>query len=148
MGKRLSDDSIMREMSHMNQVVLRRARAEGGSTGVSLALTVLENHEGAMADGFTSRLLTQVELADTMGIRPQSIGTLLAQMERDGLAERVACESDRRAHLVALTDKGRAEAQSARNRQKAFAKKALGVLTAEEKQQLADIVMKLNASFD
>ena len=37
----LSDDSIMREMAHMSQVIARRSRQAGGATGASFVLAVL-----------------------------------------------------------------------------------------------------------
>ena len=93
----LSDDSIMREMAHMSQVIARRSRQAGGATGASFVLAVLASHEEAMVEGFAPRLLSQVELADIVGIRPQSLGALLARLEADGCIERAAGEQDRRA---------------------------------------------------
>ena len=53
----LSDDSIMREMAHMSQVIARRSRQAGGATGASFVLAVLASHEEAMAEGFAPRPL-------------------------------------------------------------------------------------------
>ena len=87
-----------------------------------------------------------MELADIVGIRPQSLGTLLARLEADGCIERAAGEQDRRARRVALTDHGRDQAQEARDHQRAFARETLAVLDDAEKRQLAAIVLKLNAA--
>ena len=135
----LSDDSIMREMAHMSQVIARRSRQAGGATGASFVLAVLASHEEAMVEGFAPRLLSQVELADIVGIRPQSLGALLARLEAAG-------EQDRRARQVKLTDHGRDQAQEARDHQRAFARDTLAVLDDAEKRQLAAIVLKLNAA--
>lgn len=143
---KLSDDAIMRELAHLNLVIVRRARQEGGSTGPSLALAILASHEEAMAEGLAPRHMSQVELSDAVGMRPQSMGPLLAHLEQDGCIERVACEHDRRANLIVLTDHGRAAAQSARDGQRAFAAKTLSVLTDEEKASLAAAILKLNKS--
>ena len=142
----LSDDSIMREMAHMSQVIARRSLQAGGATGASFVLAVLASHEEAMAEGFAPRPLSQVELADIVGIRPQSLGALLARLEADGCIERAAGEQDRRARRVALTDHGRDQAQEARDHQRAFARETLAVLDGAEKQQLAAIVLKINAA--
>ena len=96
-----------------------------------------------MAEGFAPRPLSQVELADIVGIRPQSLGTLLARLEADGCIERAAGEQDRRARRVALPDHGR---DQARDHQRAFARETLAVLDDAEKRQLAAIVLKLNAA--
>lgn len=146
MNERLSDDSIMREMAHMNQVMARRARAFMGGRGPGFVLALLAGHEEAMAEGFASRNLSQVEIAEAAGMRPQSLGPLLLQLERDGSIERPIYEGDRRAHLVVLTDRGRDQAQEARASQRAFATETLSVLTEEERAQLASIVLKLNES--
>lgn len=144
MDHRLSDDAIMREIAHMNQVIARRARSLGGATGKPFVLAVLAGHEEAMADGFAPRLMTQAELAEAVGIRPQSLGPMLAQLEAEGCIRRASSDNDRRAHLVGLTDSGRAAAQDARASQRVFAEKTLSPLSEEEKAQLGAIVVKLN----
>ncbi len=75
-----------------------------------------------------------------------SLGALLARLEADGCIERAAGEQDRRARRVALTDHGRDQAQEARDHQRAFARETLAVLDGAEKQQLAAIVLKINAA--
>ena len=142
----LSDDALMREMAHMSQVIGRRARRAGGAAGVPFVLAILASHEEAVAEGFATRLLSQVELADIVGIRPQSLGALLAKLEDEGCIERHLREGDKRAHLVALTARGRERAQEARECQRALARETLAVLDAKEKRQLASIVLKLNAA--
>ena len=146
MDNRLSDDAIMREMAHMNQVMARRARAVMGGRGPGFVLAMLAGHEEAMAEGFAPRNLSQVEIAEAVGMRPQSLGPLLLQLERDGCIERLTYEDDRRAHLVVLTDRGREQAQEARVNQRSLATETLSALSEEERAQLATIVVKLNKS--
>lgn len=145
MGTRLSDDAIMRELAHMNQVLVRRARTVEGGRGATFVLAMLAGHEDAMAEGFATRNLSQVEIAEAAGMRPQSLGPLVAQLEREGCIERFTCENDRRAQLVSLTDRGREQAQEARAGQRAFATDMLSALDEEERVQLSAIVQKLNA---
>ena len=99
-GRLLSDDSLMREMAHLNAVIGRNARNEGGVWGLPGALAVLAGHEVAMEEGFAPRLMSQVEVAQAMGIRPQSVGALISQLEEAGFVCRVPHEGDRRAHLL------------------------------------------------
>lgn len=146
MRARLSDDAIMRELAHMNQVLTRRARTVTGGRGATFVLAILAGHEEAMAEGFASRNLSQVEIAEAVGMRPQSLGPLIAQLEREGCIERFTCEDDRRAQLVALTERGCDRAQDARAGQRAFATDMLSALDEEERVQLSAIVQKLNAS--
>ena len=142
----LSDDSLMREMAHLNAVIGRNARNAGGAWGLPGALAILAGHEVAMEEGFAPRLMSEVEIAQDMGIRPQSVGPLISQLEDAGFVRRVPHEGDRRAHLIELTDEGRANAQAVRDQQRRFAEDTLSCLTQNEKDQLAALVLKLNAA--
>lgn len=140
----LSPDSIMREISRLGAVIQRavRPRSDGGCPMQVLVRLAL--HESAMRDGFVQRELSQAELAELVGIRPQSIGPILVKLEEEGLIERRPSQADRRSHLLALTDEGRAAAAKARELQAAYAEKALSVLTDEERIAFASAVVKLN----
>lgn len=140
----LSPDSIMREISRLGAVIHRavRPRSDGGRPMQVLVRLAL--HESAMRDGFVQRELSQAELAELVGIRPQSIGPILVKLEEEGLIERRPSQADRRSHLLALTDEGRAAAAKARELQAAYAEKALSVLTDEERIAFASAVVKLN----
>jgi DNA-binding MarR family transcriptional regulator len=52
--------------------------------------------------------MTQRELAEAIGVTPRNVTGLVDALEADGFVERRAHPSDRRATLVALTDKGTA----------------------------------------
>lgn len=140
----LSPDSIMREISRLGAVIQRAVspRTDGGRPMQVLVRLAL--HESAMRDGFVQRELSQAELAELIGIRPQSIGPILVKLEEEGLIERRPSQADRRSHLLALTDEGRAAAAKARELQAAYAEKALSVLTDEERIAFASAVVKLN----
>lgn len=140
----LSPDSIMREISRLGAVIQRavRPRSDGGRPMQVLVRLAL--HESAMRDGFVRCELSQAELAELVGIRPQSIGPILVKLEEEGLIERRPSQADRRSHLLALTDEGRAAAAKARELQAAYAEKALSVLTDEERIAFASAVVKLN----
>ena len=145
--KHLSDDSLMREIFHLKAVMERRARKSEGTNGTSSVLALLAGHEIAIAEGFTSRLMTQTELAQRLGIRPQSVGVLVVQLEEKGYLRRIPRDNDKRAFLLELTDAGRENAQEVREQQRLFAEDAFAPLTQKEKDQLTSIVAKLNACF-
>ena len=145
--KHLSDDSLMREIFHLKAVMERRARKSEGTKGTSSVLALLAGHEIAIAEGFTSRLMTQTELAQRLGIRPQSVGVLVVQLEEKGYLRRIPRDNDKRAFLLELTDAGRENAQEVREQQRLFAEDAFAPLTQKEKDQLTSIVTKLNAFF-
>lgn len=91
----LSPDSIMREISRLGAVIQRavRPRSDGGRPMQVLVRLAL--HESAMRDGFVQRELSQAELAELIGIRPQSIGPILVKLEEEGLIERRPSQADR-----------------------------------------------------
>jgi DNA-binding MarR family transcriptional regulator len=55
----------------------------------------------------SDRRLRMSELADRLLLSRSGITRLVDRLERDGLVERVTCESDRRGQWAALTDAGR-----------------------------------------
>lgn len=142
----LTADSVFRELGHLSAVVRRAAGPDRQADRAKELLVHLAVHEGALEEGFATRWLTQVEVADMLGIRPQSVGPILVQLESEGLIERVAWSGDRRARLVKLTDAGRLAAAEARERQRAFAEQALSVLSEEERAGFAAAIVKLNAT--
>lgn len=142
----LSDDAIMRELGHLSAIVRRGMRSIEGAGHAEGLLIHLAMHEDAMADGFATKPLTQVEAAEVLGIRPQSVGPIIRQLEERGLIRRMPDDQDRRAHLLELTAAGRAEAAEARDFQRHYASQALSALSAEEKAALASTVAKVNAS--
>lgn len=145
--QQLSDDAIIRELVHLGHVVSRRSRQrESGHSSKDLVLASLATHDTAVAEGLANRPLTQVELADILGTRPQSIGSLLADMEQEGLVVRSVSENDRRAFYVRLTEAGATRAQAVRIARRRAAEEMLSCLTPHEKEALASAILKLNAA--
>lgn len=77
---------------------------------------------------------SQKELADILGLRPQSLGELLTKLEKNGYITRTPDENDKRVVTVKLTEKGRNEetgAETMKNADNAF-----NCLNGDEQQQL------------
>lgn len=51
--------------------------------------------------------MRQRDMGYILNIRPQSLGEVIAKLERAGLVERRTSEKDRRVLLVSITEKGR-----------------------------------------
>ena len=130
------DDSLAAAVFHLARLLSRRERRgpRGGfavhrGRGRILAVLALRDQ------------MTQKELAYLLGVRSQSLGEQLAQLERDGLVQRTTDESDRRTWLVTLTDAGReAAAQATDSGGDPFA-----VLSADERDALAALLEKVAA---
>jgi DNA-binding MarR family transcriptional regulator len=64
---------------------------------------------------------TQRALSSALRVTPRNVTGLVDGLEADGLVERAAHPSDRRATLVTLTDQGKALATTLRDEQDGFA---------------------------
>ncbi|MDR3069132.1 MAG: MarR family transcriptional regulator, partial [Cellulomonas sp.] len=118
-------DSLAAAVFHLARLLSRRERhgQRGGfavhrGRGRLLALLALRDQ------------MTQKELAYLLGMRSQSLGEQLAQLQRDGLVLRTTDESDRRTWQVALTDAGREAAPQATE---SGADDPFAVLSADER---------------
>lgn len=89
--------------------------------------------------------IAQRELAYLLGVRPQSMGELLAKLEGIGLIRRVADPQDARARLVELTDAGRAAADELAQRPTVD---PLAPLSDEERAQFADMLERIIAGLE
>lgn len=91
---------------------------------------------------------SQKDLAYLLGIRPQSLTQALDSLEQGGFVTRKQDDQDKRTRRVYLTDAGRARAEEAAEDRKHYAENAFSMLTEDEKEQLAAILEKVNASLD
>lgn len=62
--------------------------------------------------------MSQREMAEILGIRPQSLGETLSKLEAAGYVEREPMENDRRSLVVRLTESGAQAAESGRTQVK------------------------------
>lgn len=80
---------------------------------------------------------TTAELARAEGMRPQSMSAAVAALEERGLIERKPHPSDGRQVNIALTDKGAAVRDSAKDLKRAWLAQATAALDADERRVLA-----------
>ncbi|MFM0094821.1 MarR family transcriptional regulator [Paraburkholderia nemoris] len=92
--------------------------------------------------------LSQAELARLAEVEQSSMAQLLNRMERDGLVERVADPADRRSRLISLTDEAARQLPSGKSVMDAVSRQALAGFSAEEKEQLASLLLRVNANLD
>jgi DNA-binding MarR family transcriptional regulator len=115
-------------------VLLRRVRGEAGHEGLSWS------QAAAMARLDRTGAMTTAELARAEMVKPQSMGTLLAELEQEGLVQRQPHPSDGRQILFSLTDAG-IDARRRRQAAKlAWLTAAIGGLDADEQRTLADAI--------
>jgi DNA-binding MarR family transcriptional regulator len=96
----MSPETAVAELSLAIGQLLRRLRAETNSGELTWSqLSALERLEKAGA-------MTTADLARAELVKPQSMGTTLADLEREGLVKRRPHPTDGRQVLFALTAKG------------------------------------------
>ena len=111
----------------------------------------LEAHEfhvlGVLRRSGDPYRLSPTELARTLLLTSGSVTNRVSQLERAGLVARTADPADRRGILVELTPKGREIIDRAVDAHVAAEARALGALSAGEREDLARLLRKLLVSF-
>ena len=127
-------DTVAAELMQAMVVLLRRVRAEAGSEGLSWS------QAAAMGRLDRTGPLTTADLARAEMVKPQSMGTLLAELEQEGLVKRQPHPTDGRQILFSLTPAG-VQARRQRHAAKlAWLSTAISRLDAEEHDTLVDAV--------
>ncbi len=119
-------------------ILLRRVRSQGSPDGLSWSQ--------AAAMGRLQRIgpMTTADLARAEMVKPQSMGTLLAELEAEGLVRRQPHPTDGRQILFSLTRAG-TEARRQRHAAKlAWLTAAIGQFDGDEQRTLFDAVALLN----
>ena len=122
------------ELMQAMGVLLRRVRGEAGSVGLGWSLAAVLgrlDRTGAM---------TTAELARAEMVKPQSMGSFLAELEQEGLVRRQPHPTDGRQILFSLTEAG-VEARRQRHAAKlAWLSAAIERFDADERRTLADAI--------
>ncbi len=111
----------------------------GGRSGQLPVLCMLDRCGGT---------LSQQELGSHFELKAGSLSELLSKMEGAGLIERTRDDKDRRQLFVTLTPEGAATARRAHDERNAFRRKAFSALTAEEQEQLAEMLEKIRVTWE
>lgn len=88
--------------------------------------------------------MSQRELSERIGIRPQSVSEAVSLLEQRGLVSRESSETDRRVLLVRLTPQGASHLEQIREARRAHAARFFAPLSAQEKETLGAILKKLD----
>lgn len=87
--------------------------------------------------------MSAAQLARIESMRPQSMGTLLSALEKNGLIEREAHPSDRRQIIFSLTPTGAALHRQRRAARQEWLIKAISAWKSEDQQMLIGTVALL-----
>ena len=115
-------------------VLLRRVRGEAGHEGLSWS------QAAAMGSLDRTGPMTTADLARAEMVKPQSMGTLLSELEQDGLVQRQPHPTDGRQILFSLTAAG-VEARRQRQAAKlAWLSAAIARFDPDEQRTLVDAI--------
>lgn len=92
--------------------------------------------------------VTQKELMNRLAVRSGSLSELLAKLEQRGLVIRMRDEQDKRGFVVMITDRGKALVLEHEQHRREKSESLFSTLTAEERKQLHDILVKLATEWE
>jgi DNA-binding MarR family transcriptional regulator len=87
--------------------------------------------------------ITQHALGKSTGIDPSSMVATIDELEKRGLVERRAHPTDRRAHALHVTELGRETLAQGRKLARQAQEELLAPLSADERRQLHDLLLRL-----
>ena len=99
-------------------------------------LIVADSYEGGVR---------QKALVEELDISPAAVSELVSKLEKDEYVTREVDQSDKRATLIKLTEKGKARAAELADERNERFSKAFTALTDKEKDQLLKLLEKLTA---
>jgi len=123
-------ETLMEELLRSNALLLRRLRAEANPNELTWSQLAI------MGRLFREGPATTADLARAEGVKPQSMGTTLTGLERDGLVERTAHPTDGRQFLYNLTEAGIEARARHQVLKRAWLASALAKLGTQEKESL------------
>lgn len=88
------------------------------------------------------------DLSDMLGVAARTATSLVDALERDGLVVRLPHPTDRRAHLLALTDAGHSCHQEAEDLDREALSTATGALTADDRATLRTLLARIRDTVD
>jgi DNA-binding MarR family transcriptional regulator len=133
-------DSFVNDFALATGLLVRRLRAASISTQCSWTQRAVISRLAKGGDATIS------DLARAECVKPQSMGTTVAQLEEDGLVERRPHPTDGRQVYIALTDKGVALCEQVRMMKLAWLSECVGKLNYEEQETLfkaSEIIKRL-----
>jgi DNA-binding MarR family transcriptional regulator len=130
----------MRQVSHALRQIGENSLAASGMSYARyrLLLGLFFSAEVEGRDG-----LHPSEISDRQGTSRNTISSLIRDLEEEGLIERLLNQEDRRKFNIRLTPAGRQFVQDHASKHMRMIAQCFSDLTAEERQQLSDLLAKL-----
>ena len=84
------------------------------------------------------------DLAEDLGITARTVTTLVDALEKEGLLDRLPDPTDRRATLLALTERAQTQFEQVRTLQMQLGEELVAPLDTQQRRQLLDLLGRLN----
>ncbi|MGN1344149.1 MAG: MarR family winged helix-turn-helix transcriptional regulator [Traorella sp.] len=91
---------------------------------------------------------TQKQIALILRVTPPSVTTSVKRLERKGYLKKSIDEKDQRNTLISITEEGKKKTASCREKFDCLDGKVFSVLSDEECETLANLLLKLNESIE
>ncbi len=111
--------------------------------GLVEPLGIKGKHFGVLTVLGEEKPLAQIEIGERLGVDRNTMVLLLDDLQRQGLVTRRRDPRDRRAHLVELTDAGRAVLVQATEMARRTNEEVLSPLSCDERTQLHTLLSRL-----
>jgi len=118
--------AFMRALHLHRQLMLKLMSDQDSHPGQAFAIRMLGANDGA----------SQRDLADALHLSRPAVTSMVQRMERAGLIDRRADETDQRLTRVYLTDQGRAFEAQTRTTFAEYIRSAFGSMSVEDRQEL------------
>ncbi|MBQ3076805.1 MAG: MarR family transcriptional regulator [Clostridia bacterium] len=133
------EEQLMHQLKRACAALRRHPRGPEGQPlppprGFGHILALLSREDG----------ISQQQIAERLGIRPQSVSEAVTLLEERGYVLKEASPTDRRVTLVFLTVAGLIHAEQLAEERKLQAQRFFSVLDEAEKQQLLQLLCKVN----
>ena len=128
--KRPNFEAEVASLMHAVGLLTRRVRAAVSSRDLSLSQTMVMARIGNEGPTAAS------DLARAEGMKPQSMGTILSELEKLGLIAREPHPTDGRQKVINLTAKGLAVRKAANNEKRTWLSQAISQLDKDEQKTL------------
>jgi DNA-binding MarR family transcriptional regulator len=125
-------DAAVTELMQAIGLLVRRVRSAAADSASELSMT----ESMVLARLEKEGPATTAELARAEGMRPQSMGTVVAALEELGLIERSAHPTDGRQMILSISAKGAAVRSSVRGAKHMWVMQAIAQLDKEEQETL------------
>lgn len=140
---KMNDLDIVHATMKLGAMFRRKRHTVAESAGAGGENHVFHGHGRILAMLSMMGETPQNELAEKMGIRPQSLTVAMTKMEERGDIVRRRNPEDRRQILVSLTEQGRENSSVIADSRLETAKELLKVLDSSEKETLFTLLKKV-----